>query len=171
MPRKKTTKKDLLMKGWKKQEIIKAAKIMKEAAEARRHVHQKLDKFVYITAMIILIMCNFLGILILTPMIILFNGVELYLIIALFGVLFGVLFNFLIHSIEHLGDRHHIIAGIIIPMISLVDILLLMRMINKLSEMFDITVEYSPTIIIALFVAVFIIPYLFDVIRGKHTFE
>ena len=164
------SKDKLREKGWAQHEINKTGKIFHHIKQSHVEVRDKIDRFIYITSLIVLLMCNFLGVLILVPLFIILSGKELYVIIGLFGILFGFLFNFLIHSIEHLGDKHHIIAGVVVPLIAVLDIFLLIKLIRNVGERFNLDVVYNPIINIVLFVAVFLIPYLIDVFRGKHKF-
>ena len=141
-----------------------------EFLSLRKEIHHKQDHFLYFTAMVLLLLANLVSVLVLIPVFVLFRGIELYFIITVFGILSGFLFNLLIHSIEHLGDKHHLIAGIVIPLLSAFDIFLLLRLIERITQLFAFSVVYNPWVIVALFIGSFIVPYFFDVVRGKHRF-
>lgn len=145
--------------------------ILQSIAKRKHHVEQKMHCFVSITGMLLLIFTNFLGAILLIPFLLFFQGVAQYVLIAVFAVGFGLLFNMIIHSIEHLGDKHHIIAGIVVPFFALLDIVILFTLLEKIKEALKISISYNYTLIVVLFVVAFLIPYIIDILRGKHTFR
>lgn len=151
-----------------KQIIQSEIAIMQSIAKKKSGVERKMEHFVAMTAMLLLIFTNILGALLLIPFLLFFEGIAQYVIILLFAVGFGLIFNFMIHSIEHLGDKHHLIAGIIVPIFALLDIVVLFTLLEKIKEVLKVQTEYNYTFIIVLFVVAFLIPYIIDIMRGKH---
>ena len=142
--------------------------IMESIAKKKHHVEQKMEKFVAYTAMLLLIFTNILSALLLIPFLLFFQGLAQYAIIAFFALGFGLLFNLMIHSIEHLGDKHHIIAGVVVPFFCLLDLVILFVLLEKIATYFKIQISYNYTFIVVLFILAFLVPYLIDVFIGKH---
>jgi hypothetical protein len=97
-----------------------------------------------------------------------FDGLALYISIAGFGFAFGFLFNLLIIGVEHLKARHSIIAGIFIPLLAVLDIVLIIRIIGLISAFFDTPPVFNMPMIVAVFITSFVIPYLVSVVTGHH---
>jgi hypothetical protein len=156
-----------------KKQIIR---ISREATAIQQTMHdehiieEKLQRFVSWTSMALLILTNFLGAILLVPFLLFFTGAAQYVLILLFAIGLGLLFNLMIHSIEHLGDKHHLIAGIVIPIFALVDVAILFGILEAAKEALDLSTEYNYTAIVILFIAAFLVPYIFDILRKKHTF-
>lgn len=145
--------------------------IMESIAKKKLYVEQKMQRFVAMTGILLLIVINILGALLLIPFLLFFEGFAEYAIIAVFAVCFGMLFNLMIHSIEQLGDKHHIIAGIVVPFFGLLDIIILFTLLEKIAKTLNIVQTTHYTFIVVLFVVAFIIPYIVDILRGKHRFR
>jgi len=145
--------------------------IMQSIATKKAHVERKMEHFVAMTAMLLLIFINFLGAILLIPFLLFFEGFAQYAIVAVFAIGFGLIFNFMIHSIEHLGDKHHIIAGIVVPFFAMMDIIILFNLLEKIVKKLSIATTYDYTFIVILFIVAFLVPYLIDIGRGKHKFQ
>ena len=145
--------------------------IMQSIAQKKSGVEQKMQHFVAMTAMLLLIFTNILGAVLLIPFLLFFEGNAQYAIVGMFAIGFGLIFNFMIHSIEHLGDRHHLIAGIVVPTFALLDLIILFTLLEKIKEVLKVQTEYNYGLIIVLFVVAFLVPYIIDIVRGKHKFQ
>jgi len=143
------------------------SKLRLHRIERNKNVTEKLDLFVYWTSLALLAVFNILAVFFLVPVLLFFDGLYLYIAVGGFGLAFGFLFNLLILGIEHLEQRHNVIAGIFIPILSVVDILIILKLSQKLSVMLQKTVEDVPAIII-VFIVSFVVPYLISAIAGKH---
>ena len=177
MPKKKTVKKQnsrlkQISQQPNHQQIIQSElAVMQSIASKKAHVEQKMEHFVAMTAMLLLIFTNFLGAILLIPFLLFFEGYAQYAIVAVFAIGFGLIFNFMIHSIEHLGDKHHIIAGIVVPFFAMMDIVILFSLLEKIVKKLSIPVTYNYTFIVIIFIVAFLIPYVIDIVRGKHKFQ
>ncbi len=138
---------------------------------SKKNIEKKMEHFVSMTAMLLLIFTNLIGAIILIPFLLFFEGIAQYAIVAVFATGFGMIFNFMIHSIEHLGDKHHIIAGIVVPFFALMDIIILFSLLEKIVKTLSLTATYNYTFIVITFVVAFLVPYIIDVFRGKHKFQ
>lgn len=147
------------------------ARLSERQTPKKESIEKQMHWFVSVTAMLILIIVNFIGALLLVPFLLFFTGAAQYAIIAVFAAGFGFLFNMIIHSFEHLGDKHHLIAGIVVPTFAFIDIIILFTLLQKAVEKLKIVASYNYTLIVVLFVVAFLVPYLFDIVRGKHKFQ
>ena len=164
----KKTEKIRTQKNTNHLNVKKSLRLRYEKVE--RETEHRMDKFLYGTSLLILILCNFFGVLLLLPFLLVFEGVQLYIIVIFFAIVFGALFNYLIQALQHLGDKHHIIAGIILPILAIVDILILLELIDIVIEKLRIFPKFDPYIVVVLFITAFILPYIVDLFRGKHRF-
>lgn len=171
--RKKPRKSPIAQRAEKKspQTIQSELAIMQSIATKKAHVERKMEQFVAMTAMLLLIFTNILGAILLIPFLLFFEGLAQYAIVAVFAIGFGLIFNFMIHSIEHLGDKHHLIAGIVVPIFGLLDLVILFTLLEKIKQVLNVQTEYNYALIIVLFIVAFLIPYIIDIVRGKHVFQ
>jgi lipopolysaccharide export LptBFGC system permease protein LptF len=154
----------------KNKEFRHKFRLVEQSIKQKSVVEQKLHTFVSWTAMALLVFTNFLAAILLVPFLLFFEGTGQYVIVALFGIGFGLIFNLMIHSIEHLGDRHHVIAGVVVPCFALIDIVILFGLVEKAKEALSIDTTYNYTFIVILFIVAFLVPYIIDIIRQKHKF-
>lgn len=145
--------------------------VLQSIAKRKHHVEQKMHCFVSMTAMLLLIFTNFLGAILLIPFLLFFSGFSQYALILIFAVAFGMIFNLMIHSIEHLGDKHHLIAGVVVPFFALLDVVILFTLLEKIKDALKISITYNYTLIVVLFIVAFLVPYIIDIVRGKHRFR
>lgn len=152
----------------KKTKVVIKKPVKLEYEHKRRDVELHMDHFLYGISLLILMFCNFLGVLLLLPFLLVFEGTQLYLVVVLFAIMFGLLFNYLIMALSHLGDKHHIIAGVVIPILAIIDILVMLELMEMLIGKFRIFPDFDPYVVVVLFIAAFLLPYIFDLFRGKH---
>ena len=149
---------NLKERGWNESEIKKAENILERA--------EKHDVFfsrmVLWSAIIVVIFANLLISLILIPFLVVLNSWILYSIIAILGGVIGFLYNFLITDIGHLEKKHHILAGILVPIIALINIFIMILVSNKFTSnlTFVNNPEHNPLILSIIFAIALIIPYL-----------
>ncbi len=153
-----------------------SAQLMKESSEnLRKHrdmhnrkVTEKLDTFVYWTSLAILAVFNFIACLFLIPFLMFFEGLRLYLAVGIFGLVFGFLFNLLMLGLEHLKQRHTIVAGIFIPALAVLDIAIIMTIAENLNNAFRAPLTYNVPEVIIIFIVLFLVPYLVALGTGMH---
>jgi ABC-type proline/glycine betaine transport system permease subunit len=154
-----------------KQKIQRSTAAIQQTMESEHIIEQKLQRFVSWTSIALLILTNFLAAILLVPFLLFFEGIAQYIVVALFAIGLGLIFNLLIHSIEHLGDKHHIIAGVAVPVFALIDVAILFGILEAAKEKLELTVEYNYTALVVIFIFVFLIPYFVDIVMEKHTFK
>ena len=156
----------LKKKGWKSSEISATVKAV--SLVQKKRVGEHLNHFLYWSSLLLIGLTNIVGIFSLFPALLLFEGMQLNLVVAGSGVAFGILFNYFIRALEHLERKHHIIAGIFIPIVVLLDVFILLGINEFLRYKFNATHE-NMAVTIILFVVGFLVPYGIFVVLGKHT--
>ncbi len=168
-------KAELQRKGWTDKEVEHAEKVLERA---ERH-DIFFSKLIFWSAVLVAVIGNLLVSLILIPFLIVLNSVVLYGAVAILAAVIGFVYNFLITDIGHLEKKHHLWAGILVPLLALVNILIVVGVANALID--DLRVENAPHniwLVALVFVLAFILPYsvdrvLYQRIHGKeeHTAE
>lgn len=153
---------DLRAKGWEDAEIRKAERIL-ERAEVQDVFFARL---VFWTALIVIIFANLVVSLILVPVLAFFEGWMFYTVLIVLALGVGFVYNFLITDVQHLERKHHLIAGILLPLIALVNLALVVLVSNRLVEESTLaTVKHNPWMIGVVFAAAFILPSILDKVR------
>lgn len=134
----------LFSKGWSEEEIKKAQKILSE---------QKPSKGAFFIAMLywlflfLAIGANLVVSAVLFPLLIISRSNVLYLLIIFLGVVFGLLFSFILKELEAIQSQDHIIAGVFIPAIALINMAYMTGVANRVSSALQISVQQSPILI------------------------
>lgn len=153
---------ELQAKGWSDRELLRAEQILERAEQHDIF----LSRFALWSIIIVVIISNIIVSLVLVPFLVFFQTWALYLIVILLAGLVGFVYNFLITDVKHLERKHHILAGIIIPLIALGNTALIIIMAQKFMEKSAIiNSTVSPWAMGILFGVVFIIPSIVDKIR------
>lgn len=159
---------ELLNKGWHEAEIKKAESML----EKTEHKDIYFSKIIFWSALVVIIFANLLVSLILIPfMIVLYHWIVYLIIIILAGAV-GFLYNFLVLDIGHLEKKHHLLAGIMIPILAVINVVIMVLISNQFIA--DLKVKntvHNPWLISLVFAIAFITPYLVDKLRGKHHLQ
>ncbi len=154
----------LRRKGWNEREIAKAERIVNIPQSHDAHF----SRIVFWSALIVIIFANLVVSVVLIPFFIIFHAWILYSIIILLAGSIGFLYNLLITDIGHLQRKHHIWAGILVPLIAAVNMIIMVLVANQfITETHTQTTVQSPWLIAAIFSGVLILPYLFGLLRKK----
>lgn len=89
------------------------------------HHPRKATRILYTLFLLVLSVCNFLIFLALIPLMLFVQSPLLILIMGAVGLLFGLIFSFMVKDIEYLQPRHHLLAAFLIPLLSLINIFVL----------------------------------------------
>ncbi len=143
-------------------------KLKKHRAVHNRKVTEKLDNFVYWTSLAILAVFNFVACLFLIPFLMFFGSTKLYLAVGIFGLIFGFLFNLLMLGLEHLKQRHTVVAGIFIPALAVIDVAIIMTIAQRLNSIFRAPLAYNIPGVIIIFIVSFMVPYIVALAIGRH---
>ena len=158
---KEEVKHKLRKKGWLEHEIEHAEKIIEKGIEKTKYGHN-LDLFVYWTALVVTLVGNIAVSFVLIPFLFMVEGFVLYVIIFVIAVMFGFVFNLLIKDIDNMEVHHHLIAGIFIPFIAIINVFIIVRFSNVLASQvafLDIP-KTDPLPVAIVYVVGFILPYL-----------
>jgi ABC-type Na+ efflux pump permease subunit len=161
-------KEELIKKGWAAEEIKKAESILEKVEHHDIHF----SKIVFWSALAVIIFANLIVSLVLIPYLIVLNKWVLYLTVVILAGVIGFLYNLLIKDIGHLEKKHHLLAGIIIPLLALTNMIIMVLVSNWFIADLNIhNSPHNPWILGIIFALSFITPYLIDRIRGKHYFN
>lgn len=159
---KNSKKLELKEKGWNDREIKRAESIL-EKSEKHELFYSKM---VFWTALVVIVFGNLLVSVVLIPFILLLNRSLVYVIVAVLAACIGFLYNFLINDIGHLERKHHILAGIILPVLAIGNMIVMVIASNKFLDRIEPgTLHYNFWIVSGIFVLAFILPYIIDRIR------
>ncbi|MEK6845567.1 MAG: hypothetical protein AABY26_02315 [Nanoarchaeota archaeon] len=154
----------LSAKGWSEKEIQHAEGIL-EKAEPHNVFFSRM---VFWTVVVVIILANLLVSFVLIPFLLFLSPAALYLTIVLLAGTMGFIYNFLITDIRHLEKKHHLLAGIIVPIIGLANLLIVVRVSNYILEGSPLAANANnPWLIGVVFAAVFILPSVLEKIFGK----
>lgn len=166
---KKQTIYNLRKKGWKEEEINDAKQIMDESRikDKSRSSHNS-NMVLYWSIIFLAIISNMVISIILIPFLLVINKLALDVIIIVIGFAFGSLFNLVITDIQYVSRKHHIIAGITIPVLALINISTIVKVANAINEVLRLNViRDNPYTISILYVIAFMLPYLWTLFVKK----
>lgn len=153
----------LLEKGFSKKEAKKTIDIIKKAKERKSPKIKFLDAIIYWILLIVTIIGNMIISIILIPFLLAFKRIPLYLTIIILATMFGFLFDQLIRDIEHLEKKHHIIAGIFIPSLAIINVYYMTSFTNYLIQSLKLPITPKPPLLISIiYVVSFTLPYIID---------
>lgn len=156
------TKSRLQEKGWNDADIVKAEQTL--ARDLRYDVH--FSRIVFWSAIIVIVFANIIVAGVLIPFLIALNQGVLYSAVIILAGTVGFLYNFLITDIGHLQKKHHVLAGILIPIVALGNIVVVVIFSNKVIEDAQIpNVQHDPYVVGVVFAVAFILPYVIDRLR------
>jgi hypothetical protein len=157
-------KEELLKKGWATEEIKKAEDILEKT-----ELHDIFfSKITFWSALVVIIFANLLISLVLIPFLIVLNSWILYSTIAILALIIGFLYDLLITDIKILERKHHILAGITVPLLALINITIMVLISNKFIADLNLQNQpHNPWLLGLVFAIALIIPYLINKIRGK----
>src|SRR3989344_1677481 len=141
-------------------------KRVKKTAPAPR---ASLNRIVYCTALLVAIVGNVVISAALVPFLIVLRDFPLTLVIFTLGLTFGMLFNQLIRDIEFVDRAHHVIAGIFIPGLAVVNIFIMTRLANHFITLFQVqNAAHSPLVVSVNYLVAFVLPlFVRIIIRAK----
>jgi hypothetical protein len=166
----------LAEKGWSRAEIDKAAAILHGKEDPGKIYFQKqMNPVVYWLTLIVSIIANMVVSVVLIPFLLAVRDTfTLYIIVALLALAFGFFFNLLLTDIEHVDPRHHVIAGIFIPALAVINILIVINVTSVIDKvLFGEQFQQNALAIAIIYIVAFIAPYLFtklaDYVQTKRA--
>ena len=80
------------------------------------------------------------------------------------------MFNLLIADIDNIDTQHHVIAGVFIPAIAIINVFVMTNVANFMEAVLELRdVSHNPILISVIYVVFFIAPYVFYKITGKKV--
>ena len=150
-------KMELRQKGWQEQEIKRAEEILGRQERYDRHF----SKIVFWSALIVIVFANVVVSFILIPFLIVLTPWLLYALIIVLAGMVGYLYNFLITNIGHLQRKHHIWAGILVPVLAVINIAAMVWLSNHfIGELRVQNLPHNIWIAGLVFGVAFILPYV-----------
>lgn len=159
--------KKLRAKGWPDSEVKKLHSIINEKKDKHTEFGKGLNRVLFMTGLVVMTLCIIAVALFLIPFLIVISNYFVYLIIAALGIIFGLLFNFIIQDIEHLERKHHWFAAIYMPTISVFALAVSAYAANRAEKILGLSLRHNPWVVGAIFVIVFMIPYIVSSIKKK----
>ncbi|MFH0870285.1 MAG: hypothetical protein V1866_04485 [archaeon] len=152
-------RKRLHLKGWSKQEIAHAERILKHA-EKNKHPHVRaLEKSLYWFTLIIGVLGTILLSFVLIPILIAANSSWSYVFAGFFGFTLGFLIITIIRHMHWLQHHHHLSISLFIPILGIFDFFIIVTTVNAFNQSLMIGNIHNPVIAGAVFFICFVLPY------------
>jgi len=158
----KSINENLKKRGWDDEEIERALNILKFGKSNQKNYYHFSQKTVYWIALIVLIIINIILSIMLVPFMITVKHSVVYIFIIIFGIGFGYIFNFLLEDIEFTDPKHHIVAGLFIPAIAIINIYIAVSLTDYFLVLMEFPYTYNPLITSIIYVTSFMMPYLYS---------
>lgn len=154
-------KEKLSNKGWNKREIEKTVATLQQAHKKKTNWILWLDELLIWLSIIIAIIGNFVLSVILVPFLLIMTGITLYVTIMILAIAFGIIFTLLLRAVERMEIQRHILTGVFIPVIGLINIYIIARLSNQLITQLQLkTAEHNPALVSMVYIFAFLLPYL-----------
>lgn len=128
--------------------------------EAKIQYAKSMHRIHYWLTLMILTICSFFITIILIPFMLVLNNMAIYFIVIILGLFFGLIFTFVVLDLEHLEKHHHVFAGLFIPLVALINMLVLIILTSRIAAILEINIQRDPIIISVLYLGSFVLPYL-----------
>lgn len=155
----------------KKSKKLSKEKSFENLYEEKQIRHLKYEKstrrIVYWTVILVLTISNFIVAIVLIPFLLVISTVKFFILVAALGLIFGFLFDLLIRDIEHLETRHHVFAVIFIPLVSIVNLFLMVGAANRLVDILKIGHYEDPILTSLIYIVAFMLPYIVNILRKE----
>ena len=152
-------KKKLHLKGWSKEEIEHAQKVLKKAEKKKHPDIKKVEESLYWFTLIVGLLGTILLSLILIPILIVNNNAWSYILTAIFGFLLGALIVIIIKDLHWLEHHHHVLITILIPVIAIFNFFIVVTRVNKLNNSLGLEAYHDPLVIGLIYLICFVVPY------------
>lgn len=159
--RKKVKKKHVVSRGWVEEAVAHDA----DHVVREKHVPHDpyLSRVVFWSSVFVVIVANILTSVALVPLFAVLTPLFLNVVVAVVALSLGFLYNLLIIDIGHLGRRHHLLAGVIVPLIAVANVVVMAGVGNQIIDALAIqNVKQSPLISAVVYGVAFIVPFLVD---------
>jgi hypothetical protein len=162
----------LLEKGWSEEDIAKTVDALSSDEKNKKHETFKkaAHPLLYWIGISVAVIANLLLSLTLVPFLMFLKSFPLYIIIGVIGLAFGFVFKVLIKDIEHVDQKHHVVAGLFIPLVALVTVYVMVSAANRFNSIIKYENSHNPLIFGVIYVLCFGAPYLvYKILDIIHT--
>lgn len=116
----------------------------------------------------IMVVGNLLVSIALIPILLVVNTWAVDLTIVLMALVLGALFNLIIRDIEFLEKKHHLLFGLTLPAVAIINIILILHIVSFIGTNLGIEItRENPLMIIVLYAVFFLIPYIYTEIKQR----
>ncbi len=143
-------------KGWSKDEIQKAQSLLEKA----RYHDLFFSKIVFWSALLVIVFGNMVLSLILIPFLVIFKPWMLNTLVVIVAFMMGSVYSFLITDIGYLETKHHLLAGIIIPVIAIINFIVIVIVSNSFLKGDTVKIPLNQWLVSLIFAVAFILPFL-----------
>ncbi|MBN2052313.1 hypothetical protein JW756_02315 [Candidatus Woesearchaeota archaeon] len=166
---KKELQKKLHLKGWSKQEIAHARKIMSQAERKKHPDVRKLEQSMYWFTLIIGVLGTILLSLVLMPILIINNNHWSYILTGVFGFILGSIIVIIIKDLHWLESHHHLSLSLAVPIVALFNFFIVVNRINLLNYSLGLARYHNPVLLGIDYFVCFLVPYIIFLAlkRGK----
>ena len=159
----------LLKKGFSREELTKARKVIKQAmfADKSKTLVYGQEVLFWMGFFVILIGNLLIGV-VLIPFLFVMNRFVFDLLIVVLGFCFGMLTCVVFRDLEHLEKKHRLFLLLIVPVIALVNLFFVYLVGKRLNELFSVgALRENPFVMMFLYVLAFLIPYFWWIVFKK----
>lgn len=160
-------KESMKKKGWSKDELKHLDKVLKENKKRDYLMKKSLSHFFYWTSIFLIVLLNFLGMLILSPFLVILDGLWIYAFTGFFALAIGFMINHLVLMTSHAEIKHHVIALLLVPALCIADIIIFSKYFDFLGTIFKLQSTFKVTPLIIFFVLCFTFPYITTALLHK----
>jgi len=157
----------LIEKGWSEEEIDRTLNVMYSAEKVKKQEYFAVatHPIIYWVGLVVAIIGNFLLSVTMIPFLMILNSTQLYIILGIVGFVFGSMFNVIIKDIEHVDQRHHIMAGAFIPALALITTYVMVNVANRFNDIIKNPNPHNAVILSVVYLVCFSAPYFFYKMR------
>jgi hypothetical protein len=157
----KDLKERLYEKGWSREEIEKTVRIFEEGKKKKSRAVILFDWFAYWAALIIAIVGNMVLSVLLIPFLLVAGSSFLYPALVILGLAFGFVFSVILKDIEEIESTKHIIVGMFLPALALINVYIITQLSNYLAFLMKLPYGIHQPIIVSIVYSVsFVMPYV-----------
>ncbi len=147
--------------------IQQQIKGMDKIATERHEVHDVfLARMVFWSSIAVVVIANILTSIVLIPFLSVLSSWFRNFVVVVIALIMGFLYNYLLIDIGHMDRRHHLLAGVVVPLIAVVNVVVMVGISNQIIDSFAIqTMKQSQLAVGLMYGIAFIIPYVIDRMR------
>ena len=161
-------KEKILKKPWPTHVKKQTMDVLSSAHEKKSNLVLLLDELVYWTLLFLGIAGNFIISVVLVQFMLILTGIYLYATLFLVGLAFGTLINVVLIEIHKIEAKAHIIPGLLIGAIALINVYIMTKLANLLEVKLQLlTPSHSPMLVSVVYVLAFLIPHIITSIKSK----